>query len=106
MTTVLDLDRLHKITSSSIPIGMGERLLKLSEESGEACSAYLAYSGSVNASKSETGTVSNLAEEVIDTIIVAYDILVHLGIDADKLKDIANVKLTKWESKVIKKESM
>lgn len=104
MNNILDLERLKQITLSSIPIHMGERLIKLSEESGEACSAYLAFSGSINASKSESGTKEAFAEEVLDTIIVAYDILVHLNIHNETLSAIADRKLTKWDSKLTKRE--
>ena len=78
------------------------KMLKLGEESGEAQSAYLAYAKAPNASKSETGTFENLIEEVIDCILVSYDILNKLNVKEEIIKEISDRKLKKWENKLLK----
>lgn len=97
---MIDIEKLKKLSEADSNVPLHMKFLKLTEEVGEVSSAYLAYAKCPNASKSEEGTVDNLAEEILDTIIVCNDLLNNLPVSAEYLKAIADRKLAKWESKI------
>lgn len=74
--------------------------VKLGEEAGEASAEVLAAVEAPNRSRSAVGTPEALAEEILDTIIVAKSMLVDTGLSVEALEQIANKKLAKWESKI------
>lgn len=79
--------------------------LKLSEETGEALAEILSYIGANNKSKSAKGTPEALAEELIDVIIVAKSTILNMGLSTEKLNDIVDAKLDKWEAKIHKRKA-
>lgn len=76
------------------------KMIKLSEEVGEASAELLAMRGHPNKSRSAVGTPEALAEELIDCKIVIDSLLVGLGFTPSYLRDLADKKLAKWEAKI------
>jgi len=83
----------------------GRRLLKLGEEFGEACQAYLSVSSDNN---SKNKSWEDVREELSDTIIVAMDLYCHtfpdekdvsLDTKMEQLHSDIDRKLKKWAKK-------
>lgn len=92
------------LTSAQDSTSIDETFLKIQEELGEAAAEYLSWKGSVNASKSVSGTSDDLMEESIDALITALD-LVHkvqhqTGTEDAKAREIFRRKLLKWSAKL------
>jgi hypothetical protein len=106
MVNYLDFGRIEQLSSRDGESGMiGNQIIKLQEETGEVGAAYLACVGAENASASSTGKDRPdlaLIEEVLDTMIVAADIINALTTDemSEEVRELAERKLTKWESKL------
>jgi NTP pyrophosphatase (non-canonical NTP hydrolase) len=81
-------------------LSLQDKAIKLAEETGEVAKEVLALGQAANKSKSAEGTMSALAEECIDTIIVAKSLIISSGLSEEELKEIADRKLNKWESKL------
>ena len=83
-----------------------QRIIKVSEESGELSQAFLKYDKSEGASASATGSVEAIIEEACDVINCAMDVINFILKDIDGIEDkdnlvlnIFNTKLDKWEAK-------
>lgn len=83
----------------------GRRLLKLGEEYGEACQAYLSISSEKNG---KNKTWDDVREELVDVMVVDLDLLCHqmpdeTELDFDKrmvtINEILDRKLKKWAKK-------
>ncbi len=81
-------------------ITLQDNMIKLVEEVGEVAQALLAYQHSVTRSRS-AGDVTNvdLAEECLDVINNAMNIINRLNVPDDVLLDIFNRKCEKWKNK-------
>ena len=75
----------------------GSSLIKLGEEYGELCAAYLKRERELNASASAE---DNLEEEIVDTIMCALDIAFKSQISVTKLNETMHIKLQKWANKI------
>ena len=91
---------------------LDRRMVKLGEEYGEACQAYLSVSSETNG-KDKTWT--DVREELVDVIIVAMDILLTrfpdepLGTHDEKMKlvnKMVDKKLSKWAKKKAAKQTV
>jgi NTP pyrophosphatase (non-canonical NTP hydrolase) len=86
------------------------RMLKLGEEYGEACQAYLSVSSENNSKKKSWDDVR---EELVDVLVVTLDLLCHTMPDEKDMTEeeklasvtkILNRKLDKWAKKIKKSE--
>jgi len=103
MTDYIDTKRIEKLSDEDLSVPLYQKILKLSEESGELSQAFLKYDGSKNTSASATGGVENVLEETCDVINVAVDIINVLTKDNKELekytRNLFQKKLDKWERK-------
>jgi NTP pyrophosphatase (non-canonical NTP hydrolase) len=105
MVNYIDEARIHFLSKEDIDIPLYQRVIKLSEESGELSQAFLKYDGSKNVSKSaESNTpVKDVLEEACDCINVAMDIINKITLEDETLVDFTTElfqkKLDKWEAK-------
>lgn len=85
------------------------RLLKLGEEYGEANQAYLSVTSETN---SKNKSWCDVREELIDTLVVTLDLLLHTFPDQtslseeeklSNLEEVLDSKLKKWSRKQKKK---
>ena len=86
------------------------RLLKLGEEYGEACQAFLSVSSENNG---KNKTWADVREELVDVLVVTVDLLCHDLPDepesnvvskAKIVTDLLDRKLDKWTKKIKKKQ--
>jgi hypothetical protein len=91
---------------------LDRRMVKLGEEYGEACQAYLSVSSATNG-KDKTWT--DVREELVDVIIVAMDILLTQfpdepqGTHEEKMNlvnKMVDKKLVKWAKKKAAKQTV
>jgi len=80
------------------------RFMKLIEEVGEASQMALAFQRNISASESKKAiaTRENVLEELVDVLIVAFDIYIQMSDAEDwisELEEIMNKKLEKWQRK-------
>lgn len=92
------LNRIRNLTAKD-PGDLVRRGLKLGEEAGELAQAILIYTRDPSSSYRSVGK-EKLLEEAVDSIMVAFSVLHHKGINyTDKeIIDMFNKKLDKWES--------
>ena len=112
---IVDIDFLkEKCQEEDLQTPLYQKICKLGEEAGEAQSAFLVYdnaknkSGSTTKEAEEKGKELLLIEEVLDTILVAEDIIYKIqkmnNIDPDKIEDIKIRKYQKWLGKIQKEK--
>lgn len=74
------------------------RVMKLSEESGEVAGAVLKYTEAPGCTY-RTATAENVVEELIDVILVAMSVLYELkGVTQEQFEDKLDEKLLKWSA--------
>lgn len=98
----IDYELLESLSASDAGVALHNKVIKLSEETGEVAQAYLGASGSRNVSKSSSATYEGILEECCDVINVAVDIINNLGFSDEAVKTMFDKKLNKWKSKVEK----
>lgn len=102
--SVVNQTTLSNISAKTAITPIGEVLPKLFEEAGEVSAEYLAFTNSVNASSSAEGTAEALAEEAVDVLIVAHDLVSTIqkltGLSDKHVQEVMQRKLSKWESKL------
>lgn len=110
MKDFIDYEKLERLSEADKNVPLYKKIIKLQEETGEVAQEFLALDDRINgvrtnSSKSATGTIEAVIEEVCDTINVAIDILNTLEMQNPELSGyIANrfqEKLDKWESKIL-----
>lgn len=103
MIGYIDEERVQKLSNKDSMVPLYQKIIKLSEESGELAQAFLKFDGSKNTSASAEGKVEDLLEEVVDCINVSMDIINVLTKNSPALelytKQLFQAKLDKWESK-------
>lgn len=103
MTNYIDAERVQKLSDKDSVVPLYQKVIKLSEESGELAQAFLKFDGSKNTSASAKGKVEDVLEEAVDCINVTMDIINVLtkGNPALELytKQLFQKKLDKWEAK-------
>lgn len=103
MINYIDDKWIENLSNNDINIPLNHKIIKLQEEVGELSQAFLAYDNCTNKSKSSTGTIFDLIEELCDVINVSMDIMNSITQDDPKLEMLARIvfinKLTKWENK-------
>jgi len=92
---------LENIQSLSIKNGksLEQICLKLSEETGECSQALLSYINAEGSVYKGLGS-QDVKEECIDVIMVAISLFYKLGGDNEKLVNLINVKMEKWQKTV------
>lgn len=99
----IDFDKLRKLSKNDSDVDLHDKVIKLGEETGELCQAYLGYSKSTNSSVSSDNSIDEIVEEACDVINVAIDILNNIemttDVTYDVIRDMFGKKLNKWESK-------
>lgn len=95
------LKRIREVSSLE-PKNLEQIGLKLMEEAGECAQAILSY-GNLSGCSYKELTLNDVREECIDVILVAMSMLYKLDTSDDVIEDIANKKITKWESKRVVK---
>jgi NTP pyrophosphatase (non-canonical NTP hydrolase) len=98
----IDYELLEFLSASDAGVALHNKVIKLSEETGEVSQAYLGVSGSKNVSKSSSATYEGILEECCDVVNVAVDIINSLGFPDEVVKAMFDKKLNKWKSKVEK----
>ena len=83
----------------TVGVSLEQRALKLGEEAGEMNAAILARLGCANRSASAE---DNILEETVDVLINCFDILTHLGFEADAIQAMMDNKCRKWARKLYK----
>lgn len=85
----------------------GRRMLKLGEEYGEACQAYLSISSEKNG---KNKSWEDVREELVDVLVVDLDLLCHQfpdesEVDLEKrialINEVLDRKLKKWAKKQV-----
>lgn len=76
-----------------------ERLGKGTEELGEMAQAILSYSNTSGCGYKNLGK-DKVIEETVDLLLVVYSILSDMECTEQEIKELANAKMNKWESKV------
>jgi len=86
------------VYNKSLP--MANRVIKLSEETGELSQACLRFINSKNVSKSAgMNAREEMLEEACDVVNVAIDIINNLGFTDKEVADMFTKKMKKWEDK-------
>lgn len=75
---------------------LAERTMKLAEESGEVARAVLIFQGAHGTGYRKAVMEDEVAEEAVDTIIVAASIIAALHIDDETIDALFAKKLEKW----------
>ena len=103
MINYIDTERIEKLSNADESVPLYQKVIKLSEESGELAQAFLKFDGSKNTSASAGGKVEDVLEEACDVLNVTVDIINALtkGNPALELytKNLFQKKLDKWEAK-------
>jgi len=103
-------NKVHATNRQRVMEIFDRRMLKLGEEYGEACQAFLSISSESNSKKKSWADVR---EELVDVLVVTLDLLCHQMPDEkdmtaeEKLASITKVldrKLDKWAKKIKKSE--
>mgnify|MGYP001131491389 CR=1 FL=1 len=106
MKNYIDFEKLEKLSKSDLSVELYQKVLKVSEESGELSQAFLAYDGAKNTSASGGDRIDDVIEETCDVTNVVLDILNYIALKHPEkeqlIKDTFARKLNKWESKVEK----
>lgn len=102
MKDYIDFNKLQKLSDGD-DSPLYQKIIKLSEETGELAQAFLGYDNSKNSSKSANGDVVDVIEETCDVINVAMDIINDITKDNPELENVTRkmfiTKLIKWEMK-------
>lgn len=109
MKDFIDYEKLERLSEADKNVPLYKKIIKLQEEAGEVAQEFLALDDRIsgvrtNSSKSASGTIEAVIEEVCDTINVAIDILNTLeqdGLYRSYIKKRFQEKLDKWESKIL-----
>lgn len=64
-----------------------DQILKLMEEVGEVCAAYISYSGSNPRKGPATGHMVPVVEELADVVMTAFVAMIRLGFDPNQLME-------------------
>ena len=103
MIDYIDTKRIEKLSKNDGGVPLYQKIIKLSEETGELAQAFLKYDGSKNTSASAKGRVEDVLEEGCDVLNVTIDIINALTENSPALelyvRTIFQKKLDKWESK-------
>jgi phosphoribosyl-ATP pyrophosphohydrolase len=81
---------------------LAEQLIKLQEEAGELAAAYLMTRGKKGTTKTFQEIDDNFVEEACDTIIITLAILGKKKYSKERIYNMMNLKLQKWQSKLRK----
>lgn len=98
----INFKRVEELSEGDRHVPLYRKIIKLQEEAGEVCQAFLAYDGAENVSASAIDGVEpriNVIEEVCDVINVAMDIINTLDPDGYAVEDMFAKKLSKWAKK-------
>ena len=109
MKDFIDYEKLERLSEADKNVPLYKKIIKLQEEAGEVAQEFLALDDRIsgvrtNSSKSASGTIEAVIEEVCDTINVAIDILNTLeqdGLYRSYIKKRFQEKLDKLESKIL-----
>ena len=113
MKDFIDYEKLERLSEADKNIPLYKKIIKLQEEAGEVAQEFLAWDDKIkgiktNSSKSASGTVEAVIEEVCDVQNVAIDILNALEMQNPELSEYIakrfQEKLDKWESKIKDRE--
>lgn len=80
------------------PKSVGQQLLKLMEEVGEASQAYLSAED-VSGSSYKNLSFNNTKEELVDVLLVTYAILIKMDVSHAELAELLKEKTAKWIKK-------
>lgn len=81
---------------------LAEQLIKLQEEAGELAAAYLMSKGKKGTLKTLKEIDENFVEEACDTLIITLAILGKRRTKKERIMQMMNLKLQKWQSKLRK----
>lgn len=95
----IDYEKMGKLSYGDSDVLLSNKVIKLSEESGELSQAYLKFAGCKNVSASAGDGRLGILEESCDVINVTIDIINSLGYTSEEVKAMFDKKLSKWESK-------
>ncbi|AVI93388.1 conserved protein of unknown function [Oenococcus oeni] len=91
------IDQIRKAAATE-PKKTEQQFMKLSEELGEACQAYLSSQGT-SGNKYKNLNQESVKEELVDVVLVAMALLSQLGTSDQDIKSLAERKISKWLSK-------
>lgn len=104
----IDFELVEQLSNYDDSVPMYNKVIKLSEETGELSQAFLHLANSANVSRSALNGNDpklNVLEEACDVINVAMDIINKLEFEDDVVKEMFNTKLLKWASKHTTKQT-
>lgn len=102
---LINESKIEVLSKNNQAVHVYQKIIKLNEESGEVCQAFLEMDGSKNVSKSaeSSNPVIKVIEECGDVINVALDIIYTLerehNISRKEIENLFDKKLNKWGSK-------
>jgi NTP pyrophosphatase (non-canonical NTP hydrolase) len=103
MTGYIDTERIQRLSDADKDVPLYQKVIKLSEESGELSQAFLKFDKAKNTSASAGGKVEDVLEEACDVLNVTIDIINALTKNKPVLelytKQLFQKKLDKWEAK-------
>lgn len=101
-TNFIDFERVERLSlgNTDIQVSMEQKMIKLTEETGELAQAMLKMLGAKNVSASAGETKDHVLEEICDVLNVTLDMVNALGFNEAEAKAMFDKKLDKWESKV------
>jgi len=103
MIDYIDDKWVEELSKNDLHIPLYQKIIKLQEEVGELSQEYLAYIDSSNQSKSATGSIMGVIEELCDTTNVSMDIINYLTYEDEELQILTKImfakKLKKWKDK-------
>lgn len=106
MIGYIDEERVQRLSLGDKDVPLYQKILKVSEESGELSQAFLKFDKSKNTSASAASGPEAVLEEVLDIMNCAMDIVNYMTKDNEYLEEYVRntfqAKLDKWESKQIK----
>jgi len=102
MKNFIDFERVSELSKKDKSNPFVNKVVKLSEETGEVAQVSLKYINSSNVSKSVTDEDPKelVLEELCDVINTALDLINSLGVSDEEVKVMFDKKLDKWESKL------
>jgi NTP pyrophosphatase (non-canonical NTP hydrolase) len=103
MKNYIDTERIQRLSDVDKDVPIYQKVIKLSEESGELSQAFLKFDKAKNTSASAGGKVEDVLEEACDVLNVTIDIINALTRNSPVLelytKQLFQKKLDKWEAK-------
>ena len=98
----INFKRIKRLSELDEDVPFANKMIKLSEETGETAQATLRYLGSKNVSASAGDTKEDVLEELCDVLNVTVDMINSLGFSSRDVKAMFDLKLDKWEAKTDK----